>query len=44
MEALQQVLTTILGVFNIIKEFFMELFGKKDEGNDDTTTGENANA
>ena len=43
MEALQKVFETMVGVFNIIKEFFMQIFGKN-EGNDDTTTSENANA
>ncbi len=33
MDALQQVFTTILGVFDIIRKFFEELFGgfKKEE-------------
>ncbi|MGN0447497.1 MAG: hypothetical protein ACI4GC_03005 [Acutalibacteraceae bacterium] len=31
MEALQKVFETMMGVINIIKEFFEQLFGKKEE-------------
>lgn len=42
MEALKKVFETMLGVFNIIKEFFMEIFGKKEEDPNAPSDGENA--
>ena len=38
MEALQTVLDTIMGVLDIIKKFFEELFGKKEEAEGEEVT------
>lgn len=42
MEALQKVFDTIMGVLDIIKKFFEQLFPKTEEG--EGTTDENAGA